>query len=156
MNYCLRVVTQNKRNWIEALKPKGTKPGYSGSDDIIENGHQVFGLEVAPKTSTIIHSMELGKPYAFPSGRNFARDNNDAEGIGYGKKQTAARNKLHKGITLMRKHADFPLVSHCMNRDKLRNMRESITPYGEILIDTKVLPSCKLELQRQNENCPRY
>ena len=67
MNYCRRVVTRNKRNWIYALKPKGTKLGYSGSDDIIENGHQVFGSEVAPKTSTIIHSMELGKPVVLPN-----------------------------------------------------------------------------------------
>ena len=68
MNYRRRVVTQNKRNWIDALKPKGTKSGYSGSNYIIENGHQIFGSKVAPKTSTIIHSMELGKPYVFPFG----------------------------------------------------------------------------------------
>ena len=65
MNYCRRVVIRDKRNWIDALKPKGTKSGYSGSNYIIENGHQIFGLKVAPKTSTIIHSMELGKPYVF-------------------------------------------------------------------------------------------
>ena len=59
------------------------------------------------------------------SGRSFARDDNDTEGKGYGRKQMAARNKLHRGITLIRKDADFPLVSHCMNRDKLRNMRKS-------------------------------
>ena len=68
MNYRRRVVTLNKRNWIDALKPKGTKSGYSGSNYIIENGHQIFGLKVAPKTSTIIHNMELGKPYVFPFG----------------------------------------------------------------------------------------
>jgi len=68
MNYRRKVVTLNKRNWIDALKPKGTKSGYSGSNYIIENGHQIFGLKVAPKTSTIIHSMELGKPYVFPFG----------------------------------------------------------------------------------------
>ncbi len=66
MNHHRRVVTRNKRNWIDTLRPKGTKSGYSGSDYTIENGHQVFGLKVAPKTSIIIHSMELGKPYAFP------------------------------------------------------------------------------------------
>ena len=68
MNYRRRVVTLNKRNWIDALKPKGTKSGYSGSNYIIENGHQIFGLKVAPKTLTIIRSMELGKPYVFPFG----------------------------------------------------------------------------------------
>ncbi len=156
MNYCGRVVTQNKRNWIEALKPKGTKPGYSGSDDIIENGQKVFGLEVAPKTSIIIHSMELGKPYAFPMGRSLTRDDNDAEGRGYGKKRMVACNKLHRGIksASIRKDADFPVVSHCMNRDKPKNMRKSITPLGEILINTKVLLGCKLELQRQNQKLP--
>jgi len=137
MNYCRKVVTQDKRKRIDTLKPKGTKSGYSGSDDTLENGHKVFGLEVAPKTSTIIHNMELGKPYVFPLGRSFVRNDNDTEGKGFGRKQMAARNKLHRGITLIRKDADFPLVSHCMNRDKLRNMRQSITPNGEMLIDLK-------------------
>jgi len=68
MNYRRRVVTRNKRNWIDALRPKGTKSGYSGSDYTIENGHMIFGSKVAPKTSTIIYSMELGKPFAFPFG----------------------------------------------------------------------------------------
>ncbi|MDP3104375.1 MAG: hypothetical protein Q8M95_07190 [Candidatus Methanoperedens sp.] len=68
MNYRRRVVTRNKRNWIDTLRPKGTKSGYSGSDYTIENGHMIFGSKVAPKTSTIIYSMELGKPFAFPFG----------------------------------------------------------------------------------------
>ena len=50
------------------LLNKGTKSGYSGSDYTIENGHMIFGSKVAPNTSTIIHSMELGKPYVFPFG----------------------------------------------------------------------------------------
>ncbi len=154
MNYCRKVVTQDKRNRIDTLRPKGTKSGYSGSDDTIENGHKVFGLEVAPKTSTIIHSMELGKPYVFPSGRSLVRDDNDTEGKGYGRKQMAARNKLHRGTALIRKDANFPLVSYCMNRDKLRNMRQSITPNGEMLIDPQMLLGCKLELQRHNSKLP--
>ena len=135
------------------LLNKGTKPGYSGSDDIIENGHKIFGLKVAPKTSTIIQSMELGKPYVFPLGRSLVRDDNDTEGKGYGRKQTAARNKLHRGITLIRKDADFPLVSHCMNRDKLRNMRQSITPNGEMLIDTKCYCIVSWNYKGRIENC---
>ena len=123
MNHRRRVVKRNKRNWIEALKPKGTKSGYSGSNYIIEDGHKIFGLKMAPKTSTIIYGMELGKPYAFPPGRSLARDDNDAEGRGYGKKRMAACNELHKGSALIRKDADFPLVFHCMNRDKPMNMR---------------------------------
>ena len=68
MNHHRRVVKRNKRNWIYALKPKGTKSGYSGSNYIIENGHKIFGLKVAPKTSTNMHSMELGKPNMPPNG----------------------------------------------------------------------------------------
>ena len=48
----------------------------------------------------IIHSMELGKPYAFPLGGSLARDDNDAEGRGFGKKRMVAGNKLHRGICL--------------------------------------------------------
>ncbi|MDO8727313.1 MAG: hypothetical protein Q7J35_14680 [Candidatus Methanoperedens sp.] len=153
MNYCRRVVIRDKRNWIDALKPKGTKSGYSGSNYIIENGHQIFGSKVAPKISTIIHSMELGKPYVFPMGRSLVRDDNDTEGKGYGKKQVAARNKLHRGIALIRKDADFPLVSHCMNRDKLRNMRKSITPNGEMLINTKCYWAVNWNYKGRVENC---
>jgi len=152
MNYRRRVVKRDKRNWIDALKPKGIKSGYSGSNYIIENGHKIFGLKVAPKTPTIIHSMELGKAYAFPLGRSLVRDDNDAEVRGFGKKLMAARNKLHRGITLIRKDADFPLVSQCMNRDKLRNMRKSITPNGEMLIDTKCYWAVSWNYKGRNEN----
>jgi hypothetical protein len=73
MNHHRRVVKRNKRNWIYTLKPKGTKSGYSGSNYIIENGHKIFGLKVAPKTSIIIHGIELGKPNTLPyMGRNSA------------------------------------------------------------------------------------
>lgn len=87
------------------------------------------------------------------SGRSFARDDNDTEGKGYGRKQMAARNKLHRGITLIRKDADFPLVSHCMNRDKLRNMRKSITPNGEMLIETKGYWAVSWNYKGRIENC---
>jgi len=101
MNHHRRVVIRDKRNWIETLRPKGTKSGYSGSNYIIENGHKIFGLRMAPKTSIIIHSTELGKPFAFPYlGSSSAKSNNGAEGRGYGKKRTAACNKLHRGINL--------------------------------------------------------
>jgi len=65
----------------------------------------------------------------------------------------AARNKLHRGITLIRKDADFPLVSHCMNRDKLMNMRQSITPNGEMLIDTKCYWAVNWNYKGRIENC---
>lgn len=139
MNY-LRVVRPNKRNWIGTLKPNGTKSGYSGLTDIIEDGLLISGLWMAPKAPTIIHDMETVKPHMFPFlGRNLVKGINNIGGKGYGKKRMAARNRLHRGTksALIRKDADFPLVSHCMNRDKPLNMRKSITPNGEILIDTK-------------------
>ncbi len=124
-----RVVIQDKRNWIDTLRPKGTKSGYNGLTYIIENGQMIFGLVVAPKASIIIHSMELGKPVALPYlGSRSAKSNDCAEGRGYGKKRMVARNRLHRGASaLIRKDADFPLVFHCMNRDKPMNMRKSIT-----------------------------
>ncbi len=65
MNY-LRVVRPNKRNWIGTLKPKGTKSGYSGLTDTIEDGLLISGLWMAPKAPTIIHDMETVKPHMFP------------------------------------------------------------------------------------------
>ncbi|TAL59250.1 MAG: hypothetical protein EPN85_09695 [Bacteroidetes bacterium] len=54
---------------------------------------------MAPKTSIIIHGMELGKPNALPyMGRNSAKRNNGVEGRGYDKKQMATGNKLHRGL----------------------------------------------------------
>jgi hypothetical protein len=56
-------------------------------------------------------------------------------------------------VTLIRKDADFPLVSHCMNRDKLRNMRKSITSNGEMLIDTKGYWAVSWNYKVRIENC---
>jgi len=68
----------------------------------------IFGLQVASKVFGIICDAELGKPYALQeTGRNSAKSNNGAEGRGESKKQMAARNKLHRGITLIRKDADL-------------------------------------------------
>jgi len=68
----------------------------------------------------------------------------------------AARNKLHRGTTLIRKDADFPLVSNCMNRDKLRNMRKSITPNGEMLIDTKCYWAVSWNYKAELKTVARY
>ncbi len=57
----------------------------------------IFGLQVASKVFKIICDVELGKPYAFPQGRNLAIDNNDAEGRGKSKKQMSICNELNKG-----------------------------------------------------------
>ena len=98
MNY-LRVVTHNKRNWIGTLKPNGTKSGYNGLTDIIENGLLISGLWMAPKAPTIIHDMETGKPYLLPEcpGNDLARGNNSLEGRGIGKKRKATCNELYRG-----------------------------------------------------------
>ncbi len=40
--------------------------GYNGYDDIMENGHMIFGLKVASKVFTIIYNAELGKSDALP------------------------------------------------------------------------------------------
>ena len=97
MNY-LRVVRPNKRNWIDTLKPKGTKSGCCGLTDTIEDELLISGLWMAPKASTIIHDMETVKPHMFPFlGRNLVKGINDIGGRGYGKKRMAARNRLHRG-----------------------------------------------------------
>ncbi len=100
MNHHRRVVIRDKRNWIGTLRPKGTKSGYNGSNYIIENGHQIFGLKVAPKTSIIFIAWNLVSPLHSHSGRSLVRESYDAEGRGYGKKRMAARNKLHRGTYL--------------------------------------------------------
>ena len=84
-------------------------------------------------------------------GRILVRENNDAAGRGDGKKQMATCNELYRGYASARKGADLPVVFHCMNRDKPKNVRQSITLSSEILTDTfSVLLGCKLELQRQS------
>ncbi len=77
------------------------------------------------------------------------RDDDGAAGRGFGKKRMPVSNRPDIGYALIRKDADFPLVSHGMNRDKPMNMRKSITPNGEMLIDAVALLDCKLEIQRQ-------
>ena len=109
MNY-LRVVKPNKRNWIGTLKPNGTKSGYSGLTDIIENGHLISGLWMAPKASTIIHNIELGKPYVLPIlGRNSVRNNDGIEGTGDSKKRMTTCNEMYRDskFALTRKGADL-------------------------------------------------
>ena len=97
MNY-LRVVRPNKRNWIGTLKPNGTKSGYSGLTDIIEDGLSISGLWMAPKAPTIIHDMETGKPHMFPFlGRNPVKGINSIGGKGYGKKRMSVCNRLNRG-----------------------------------------------------------
>jgi hypothetical protein len=53
----------------------------------------VSGLKVAPKVSTTILNLELGKPYVFPSGSKIARSSNDTDGRGCDKKQKPVCNE---------------------------------------------------------------
>jgi hypothetical protein len=47
------------------------KSGFNGWNYVKANGQTVSGLKIAPKESTIIYGIELGKPYLFPClGRN--------------------------------------------------------------------------------------
>lgn len=60
---------------------------------------------------------------------------------------------IKEQIYLIRKDADFPLVFHCMNRDKPMNMRKSITLNGEILIDTKCYWAVSWNYKGRIKNC---
>ena len=55
-----RVVTQDKRKRIVTLRPKGTKPDYTGYRDVIGNGQMVSGSQVASKVFISICDVELG------------------------------------------------------------------------------------------------
>ncbi len=52
----------------------------------------VSGPKVAPKVSTIIPNLELGKPYVFPMGNKIARSSNDTDGRGCDKKRKPVCN----------------------------------------------------------------
>jgi hypothetical protein len=54
---------------------------------------------MAPKESTIIHDIKLGKPYMLlkKSGRNPVKGINGIEGIGLGKKRMSICNGLNRG-----------------------------------------------------------
>ena len=58
----------------------------------------VSGLEVAPKVSTIILYLELGKPYVFPLGSEVAKPSNDTDGRGCDKKQMPVCNALDRDL----------------------------------------------------------
>ena len=58
----------------------------------------VSGLEVAPKVSTIIPNLELGKPHVFPLGSKIARSSNDTDGRGCDKKQMPVCNAQDRDL----------------------------------------------------------
>jgi hypothetical protein len=58
----------------------------------------VSGLKVAPKVSTIISSLELGKPYVLPMGSKIARSSNGTDGRGWDKKRKLACNAQDRDL----------------------------------------------------------
>jgi len=85
---------------VETLAPKGKEPGYIGSIHDITNELSVPGLEIAPKMTILSRISELGNPYALLlKGRDFARRNDGADGIGDSKKRKPDCNDLDKSST---------------------------------------------------------
>jgi len=139
----VRVVSDDKRNWTDTLKPKGMESDYNDWQCIIRNGQVVSGSKMASKVFISIRDVELGKPYMLPkySGRNSVRSNDGIEGRGIGKKRMSVCNGLNRGskFALTRKGADLPVVFRCMNGGKPTNVRHSITPKtGERLTNTRM------------------
>jgi hypothetical protein len=58
----------------------------------------VSGLKVAPKVSTIIRNLELGKPYVFPLGSKVARLSNDIDGRRCDKKRKPVCNAQDRDL----------------------------------------------------------
>ena len=106
-----RVVTQDKRKRTVTLRPKGTKPDYTGYRDVMGNGQTVSGSQVASKAFIIICDVELGKPHKlleYP-GRDPVRANDGLGGRGIDKKRMASCNEMYRGskFALTRNGADL-------------------------------------------------
>ena len=106
-----RVVTQDKRNRIVTLEPKGTKSDYNGCRDVVGNEQTVSGLQMASKVFTIICVVELGKPNMLPEnlGRDPVRANDGIVGKGIDKKRMTSCNEVYRGskFALIRNGADL-------------------------------------------------
>jgi len=112
MRTIVRVVTPDKRNWVDTLKPKGMESDHNGWHDVMGNGQMIPGLKMASKASIVICDVELGKPYMLPEspGRDPARANDGIVGRGTGKKRMTSCNEVYMGsrFALTRKGADLP------------------------------------------------
>ena len=106
-----RVVTQDERKRIVTLRPKGTKPDYTGYRDVIGDGQMVSGSQVASKAFIIICDVELGKPHKFPEypGSDPVRANDGLGGRGIDKKRMSICNGSNRGskFALTRNGADL-------------------------------------------------
>ena len=106
-----RVVTQDERKRIVTLRPKGTKPDYTGYRDVIGDGQTVSGSQVASKAFIIICDVELGKPHKFPEypGSDPVRANDGLGGRGIDKKRMSICNGSNRGskFALTRNGADL-------------------------------------------------
>ncbi len=92
------------------LHQKGKESDYNGSGYIIGNGQMILGPKMAPKVLKLFIVYNLISPMRSQCmGKNSARNNEGAEGIGESKKQTIVCNALYKGskFALIRKDADL-------------------------------------------------
>ena len=108
-----RVVTSDKRKRTVTLRPKGTKPDYNGSKDVVVIGHMVSGLQMASKVFIIICDVELGKPNMLPgnSGRDPVRATDGIVGKGIDKKRMAPCNEVYRGSNFASIRNDADLSS---------------------------------------------
>ncbi len=111
MRTIVRVVSYDKRNWVDTLRPKGTESGHNGYHDVMVDGHTIPGSKMASKVSISICGAELGKPYMLPEspGRDLVRANDGIEGRGIDKKRMASCNEVYmcSKFALARKGADL-------------------------------------------------
>jgi len=111
MRTIVRVVSDDKRNWTDTLRPKGMESDYNDWQCIIRNGQVVSGSEMASKVFISIRDVELGKPYMLPkyAGRNSVRSDDGIEGKGIGKKRMSSCN-------LQRTDTNWKKVEKYVNR----------------------------------------
>ena len=112
MRTIVKVVTPDKRNWVDTLKPKGMESDHNGWHDVMGDGQMIPGLKMASKAFIGICDVELGKPYMLPEspGRDLVRVNDGIEGRGIGKKRMTSCNERYRGskFALTREGADLP------------------------------------------------
>ena len=98
MRTIVRVVIDDKRNWVDTLRPKGTESDYNGCHNVMGDGQTILGLKMASKAFIIICGAELGKPYMPPEspGRDPVRVNDGVEGRGTGNKRMTSCNEAYR------------------------------------------------------------
>ena len=98
MNHRLRDHNVKMRNQVDTHGQKVRDMAWMAEPTSRRMDAYVSGLEVAPKVSTIIPNLELGKPYVFPLGNKVARPSNDTDGRGCDKKQMPVCNAQDRDL----------------------------------------------------------